>query len=213
MLSVTAGGPGLVAVGTDGHRDDSPPDQIDESAADAAVWTSVDGLEWSRVPHDEAIFGGPGEQRMISVTVGGPGLVAVGSALAYDEPAIWTSVDGWNWARVPYELDVESTASWWEGPMLSVTAAGPGLVAVGMTGAPSGQIWTEAVWTSPDGLAWSPSVRRSGPYDDDLVDWYEQMVSVTAGGPGLVAVGSEPTEEDGGEPDANAAVWVASLQD
>ena len=41
MLKVTAGGPGLVAVG--------------ESNSNAAVWTSVDGIAWSRgVPDDEA---------------------------------------------------------------------------------------------------------------------------------------------------------------
>ena len=65
MLSVTAGGPGLVAVGVDRPGGD----------ADAAVWTSVDGITWSRVPHDEAVFGGAAIQ---SVTAGGPGVVAVG---------------------------------------------------------------------------------------------------------------------------------------
>ena len=41
---------------------------------DAAVWTSVDGMSWSRVAHDEAVFGGVGgDQRMHSVTAGGSG--------------------------------------------------------------------------------------------------------------------------------------------
>jgi hypothetical protein len=69
MSSVTAGGPGLVAVGGDAGC-------IDDQRA--AVWTSVDGLVWSRVPHDEAVFGGEGSRGMASVAVGGPGLVAVG---------------------------------------------------------------------------------------------------------------------------------------
>ena len=68
MFSVTVGGPGLVAVGRDESGGDS----------DAAVWISVDGITWSRVPDDEAIFGGAGTQVMVGVTVGGPGLVAVG---------------------------------------------------------------------------------------------------------------------------------------
>ena len=46
---------------------------------DAAVWTSEDGMTWDRVPHDEDVFGGPGAQEMDTITVGGPGLVAVGS--------------------------------------------------------------------------------------------------------------------------------------
>lgn len=58
-----------MAVGGDGLLDD----------ADAAVWTFPDGVSWSRVPDDEAVFGGAEGQSMTSVTVGGPGLVAVGS--------------------------------------------------------------------------------------------------------------------------------------
>ena len=50
MWDVTAGGPGLVAVGMDESNDDG----------DAAVWTSVDGNNWVRVPHDETVFGGRG---------------------------------------------------------------------------------------------------------------------------------------------------------
>ena len=62
--AVAVGGPGLVAVGSNG--------------GDAAVWTSADGQTWSRVPDDEAVFGGPGIQGMSDVVVGGPGFVAVG---------------------------------------------------------------------------------------------------------------------------------------
>ncbi|NNL47028.1 MAG: hypothetical protein HKO76_01500, partial [Acidimicrobiia bacterium] len=65
VWDVTAGGPGLVAVGFD--------------PMGAAVWTSVDGLRWSRVPHDDAVFGEQSEETYMSdVTAGGPGLVAVG---------------------------------------------------------------------------------------------------------------------------------------
>ena len=49
MWSVTAAGPRLVAAGTAGDHS-------------AAVWTSVDGITWSRGPHDEAVFGGPSTQ-------------------------------------------------------------------------------------------------------------------------------------------------------
>ena len=83
MKSVTIGGQGLVAVGSDGLGDD--PD------TDAAVWTSPDGISWSRVPHDAAVFGGKDSQGMNSVTAGGPGLVAVGSDGLGDDPdaAVW----------------------------------------------------------------------------------------------------------------------------
>ena len=68
MASVTAGETGLVAVGQDGRDGDF----------DATVWTSPDGITWARVPHDEAIFGGAGDQVMFGLTVVGPQVVAVG---------------------------------------------------------------------------------------------------------------------------------------
>jgi hypothetical protein len=82
MHSVTVGDPGLVAVGgpswTSGfgwlHHEGGPV-----TDADAAVWTSVDGLTWTRLPSESAIFGEESYQWMQSVTVGGPGLIAVGS--------------------------------------------------------------------------------------------------------------------------------------
>jgi hypothetical protein len=43
MSDVTVGGPGLVAVGIWDRG--------------AAIWTSVDGITWVRVAHDEAVFG------------------------------------------------------------------------------------------------------------------------------------------------------------
>jgi hypothetical protein len=78
---VVAGGPGLVAVGLDESVGDT----------DAAVWTSPDGLTWTREPHDEAVFGGPGFQEMVWITPGGPGLVAVGydSAGGDWDTAVW----------------------------------------------------------------------------------------------------------------------------
>jgi hypothetical protein len=216
MLSVTTGGPGLVAVGTDGYsyQDDDDYQHVeipDELAADAAVWTSPDGFTWSRVPHDDAIFGGLGEQRMEGVTAGGPGLVAVGSVTgelvgryAFDA-AVWTSPDGFAWSRVPHDEDVFATsgeqypAGAHEEQMLSVTAGGPGLVAVGFDSVDDCG-WDSAVWTSPNGLNWSrvPDERDcntpgNGPYD--------RMLSVTVGPSGLVAVG----EEHG--PGGAAAVW------
>ncbi|HUU61161.1 MAG TPA: hypothetical protein VMX37_02095, partial [Acidimicrobiia bacterium] len=58
-----------------------------------AVWTSADGLVWSRVPHDEALFVGVDAQQMIAVIPGGPGLVAVGYGVSGGETdaAVWVS--------------------------------------------------------------------------------------------------------------------------
>jgi hypothetical protein len=172
MTSVTAGGPGLVAVGWDGHP------HGEES--NAVVWTSVDGITWSRVAHDEAIFGEVTGAWMHSVTVGGPGLVAVGESGRADRrgAAVWTSIDGLQWSRVPDDEAVFGNAA-----MRSATAGGPGVVAVGRADRRGA-----AVWTSPDGIAWS-RVPHDGAIFGGPIGTV--MDSVTAGGPGLVAVGRD----------------------
>ncbi len=113
MASVTAGGPGLVAVGIDSNG---------TFRTKTLVWISPDGLRWSRVPHDEAVFG---EATMFSVTAGGPGLVAVGFGRDRSA-AVLTSPDGVVWSRVPHD-----EAVFGGGVMWSVTVGGPGFVAVG----------------------------------------------------------------------------------
>lgn len=187
--SVTAGGPGLVAVG----RVWSIPDED----TDAGVWTSVDGTTWSRVPNDGSVFGGAGVQQMLSVTAGGPGLVAVGFEDLSFQPngegftddrtaAVWTSVDGITWSRVPHDEIVFGGHS---DTMTSVTATADGLVAVGHSDMGS------ASWTSVDGITWFRV-----PFDETAVG---SMSGVAVGGPGLVAVGSTDSP-DGGD----AMVWI-----
>ena len=159
--------------------------------APVAATTPPPGLltssSWSRVPQDEAVFGGDGEQKMFGVTVGGPGLVAVGSA-------VWTSPDGTTWSRVPYNEAVFGGGA----GMASVTAGGPGLVAVGAYGSLDGG--DAAVWTSVDGITWSRV-----PYSEAVFGGAQLgMSSVIVGGPGLVAVGVADTD---------AAVWTTTAED
>jgi hypothetical protein len=230
--SVTVGGPGLVAVGAQSKEvlpADGGPPEPDESDLDAAVWTSVDGITWSRVAHDELVFGGSGPQEMISVTAGGPGLVAVGTDGMNDtaDGAVWTSVDGLTWSRV--RDDATSLGGADAQHMASVTVGGPGLVAVGFDGVfhEYGQsspkfMGGAAVWTSVDGITWSrvsddaatawttPGGTTWSQVPDDSEIFvgagYQQMSSVTAGGPGLVAVGTEKLE---GSSEIRSAVWTS----
>ena len=187
--SVTAGGPGLVAVGSEFS---------DAAGLDAAVWTSPDGVSWSRVPHDDAIFGGYNNQVMEWVVAGGPGLVAVGWDLsgADGEPAVWTSADGLTWTRVSGPV----APSAGDQTMLSVVAGGPGLVAVGSEYVSAGS--DAAAWTSVDGLTWAQV-----PRDDAVFGGADaqSMQMVTVGGPGFVAGGYDYS---GG--DADAAVWTSA---
>lgn len=150
--SVVAGGPGLVAVGV--HGTDSDPIR---SRDDGVVWVSPDGYNWTRV-WDEDLSGA----WLSCVTVGGPGLVAVGSG-------VWVSEDGYDWTRIRGEAAPDTS------DISAVTAGGPGLVAVGF----------EGVWLSEDGYAWTlvdlpPDGQHLPPLEWGLV----------AGGPGLVAVGT-----------------------
>ncbi|NNF52998.1 MAG: hypothetical protein HKN03_01005 [Acidimicrobiales bacterium] len=193
MTSVTAGGPGLVAVGMTTPGGDG----------NAAVWTSDDGFNWTRVPHDETVFGGVDRQVIHDVTVGGPGLVAVGNDGGRgwwdnnpgNNAAVWTSVDGFTWSRVSRDEPVFSDGG--NPVMLSVTAGGPGLVAVGADSWLP-ELARTPVWTSPDGFTWTRVP------DDETVRG--SMTSVTAGGPGLVAVGSDRIGSDTSEA---TAVWTS----
>jgi hypothetical protein len=178
MKSVAMGGPGLVAVGSERSGDQTV----------AAVWTSADGIGWTRAPHDESVPAG--NQGMTSVTVGGPGLVAVGGGSG--DAAVWTSADGVDWSRVPHDDSLFGGDDFQV--MLSVAVGGPGLVAVGGEG--SEDDWDAAVWTSVDGVAWTRV-----PHDESVFAGNQGMTSVAVGGPGLVAVGGGSGEG------ADAAVW------
>ena len=173
MFRVTVGGPGLVAVGWDMSVD-----------VDAAVWTSTDGIRWSRVVVDEAVFG---RSALFGVTATDEGLVAVGESLSDGSSgaAVWTSSDGITWARIPYDESVFGGAV-----MLDVTAVGPFVVVVGESG--SGM----AVWTSLDGTRWSRVV------DVDAASGRSALWGVTATDAGLVAVGWDLSHGD-----SDAAVW------
>ena len=231
MLHVTKGGPGLVAVGSAGW--DSVTLEVGEArfltrrvSRNAVVWTSPDGINWTRIPHDPEVFGDFGSG-MSNVTVGGSGLVAVGEFEG--SPAVWTSPDGITWSAHPHGKR-----------MADVVAGGPGLVAVGRF-CPGGDC-REAharVWTSPDGKTWTLV-----PYDEDVFGGpndHQEMWAVVAVGDDLVAVGSsvwtsfdgvtwskilvDPSfemwsvvvGEDGlvavGSADDNPAIWIAQPED
>ena len=175
MGDVAVGTGRVVVVGTDTSGGDS----------DAAVWTSSDGVSWTRIPHDEATLGGDGEQAMLAVVVGGPGFVTVGSDASGGDGdiAVWTSPDGVTWTRVPPDPAIfGGDGDQWAA---DVAAGDLGVIAVG-SDFRSGY-GDAAVWTSADGLAWTRIAN-----DDEVLGGpgAEYMWSVTTGGPGVVAVGS-----------------------
>lgn len=205
ISSITFGGPGLVAVGSDrtpfgeGPTEGTAPTTLPPGAPgdDAAVWVSADGISWSRVPHDDEVFGGPEDQRMNDVVAGGPGLVAVGGGLRLTAAStaaststgslVWVSSDGMTWSRVHDE----------PGPtMIAVTTGGPGLVAVGSD--ESGA----AVLTSNDGITWSRVSDAEGVFRTAL------LYDVTVGPSGLIAVGREGS--CAADDDCQSVVWTSA---
>lgn len=189
MMDVTVGAAGLVAVGF----------EQDSSGSRAAVWTSVDGLRWTRAPHQPA-FEAARYQVMNGIASGGPGFVAVGWA-EYDHAtdranaAVWISEDGRRWQRIPNDDDVFGVAGA-EG-MLDVTSVPTGVVAVGRDGP------NATVWTSPDAVTWSRIA-----HDESLFGGGQTIWSVAVGGPGLIGVGYG-NSISGGDEQEGAIVWTS----
>ena len=159
MSAVTSTGFSLVAVGGDWSR----------TVHHAAVWTSADGITWSRVPNDESVLGGEHDQTMSGVTPVGSGLVAVGRAWASSDngsftgndssASVWESDDGVTWSWMGYDEAVFGSED--NSPVLlgdgqvfgesrqfmnSVIATDLGVVAVGADW--SGSSHGSAVWVA-----------------------------------------------------------------
>lgn len=190
MLGLVVLGGNLIAVGSDTAGGDG----------DAAVWTSSDGTTWVRVPHDEAVFGGPGDQAMGGVAAGGQGAVAVGTdeSGGDSDAAVWTSPDGITWTRVAHDEAVFGGDEY-QG-MWAVAAGGPGFVAAGTDA--SGGDGDAAVWTSPDGTTWTRVPHDEAVFGGSGGQW---MFGVAAGDLGVIVVGSD---DMGGYGDA--AVWTST---
>jgi hypothetical protein len=132
---VVAGGPGLVAAGTEctGFED-----------CRGKIWTSTDGRAWSKTDIEPAL--------LYEITASDQGLAVGGEFAILDEHArgaVWTSFDGIAWTRV-LESDTQLT----EGIEL-VAAGESGLVAAGTAAGGPGPVGQPRAWTSPDGLSWT----------------------------------------------------------
>lgn len=165
--AVTSGSFGLVAVGQACEADPGP------CPGRPAFWLSPDGSSWRRVLLDDV-------GSVLDVTIGGPGLVAVGTVGdGAQDAAVWVSSDALSWTRIESDGFGGEGNQW----MARVAALPTIVVAVG------GE-WTEAtgprsmVWNSVDGMAWDlesgTGAIAAGPLN-----------GIAAGGPGFVAAGDE----------------------
>ena len=193
MTAVTVGGPGLVAAGV--------VHLAGAAGSDAAVWTSPDGREWSRVADDAGVFGdagsviGSGSDQVINDVVGGSsGVVAVGSdgVLFEHDAAVWVSSAGLLWERLPHDAEVFGGEG--DQMMHSVAQIEELVIIVGESAGRA------AAWVSVAGRQWA----RADVNDDSVGAEIEPsvMVDVTATDTGFVAVGNAGIE-------ASPAVWLS----
>jgi hypothetical protein len=178
VLSIAAAEDRWVAVGRHG--------------AEAAAWSSPDGLGWQPAAGVDDAFREPTETRLTTVLATPTGFLGGGWAGLITQPGaarFWTSADGTEWSRL---ADDPAFA---DGRVVSIAAGPGGYVAVGTTG-PVGRATGSAVWRSADGTHWT---RVAG---GDILG-AGAMASVAPGGPGYVAVGASLDS-------TRALVWLST---
>lgn len=158
---ITAGGPGWVAVGGDGHRN-------------GAIWVSEDGLDWTAVQDDDLLASAGSHVYLSDIAAGGPGLVAVGSTgfweAGTERSAIWVSTDGFDWERLP-----DDTIDHGELIRIVRDETGKRLMVISR---PTSTVPDWMLWTSSDGINWSPSSSPGSLIDG--VSWNDDRI-VAAG--------------------------------
>ena len=214
ISDVVAGPAGLVAIG----YDIGPPRlscEVAPCTSGPAVWRSQDGRTWERARIDL----GPGiidrfSDPVAAITADADGYVMVGFASGLDRSgaidaraAAWASPDGLTWTRAndSEDLFLGACIDTGETPacpgMLAVTATPTGFVAVGHAYNGNDGQSRPSAWTSPDGSDWTLAVNG--------LDFHGRLSGVTAGGPGLVAVGTicEPSCVGVAATSVDGSVW------
>jgi hypothetical protein len=142
MVAVARGKEGFIAAGVD--------------SGDVAIWTSRDGLAWSRVP-DAPIFHGTKVLRLsdVDIAVRGGTVVVTGTIASQDSARsrAWWSADGRTWSKASVGQAAESA-------MTSVAVTPGGWLATGWSvGCPLRKgmvagVSHGALWASTDGRTW-----------------------------------------------------------
>lgn len=172
------------------------------------IWTSADGEVWRAA--EETAFGAPPgrEIALQGVAATARGWVAVGverdvSKLYFpaftgdNVAAVWTSTDGFTWARAP------TTTALRAGEMCDVAVMGDRIVAVGGVPNANGGGYHAMAWVSDDGgRTWTRAV-DSGTFDrTDPSTLGAAMTSVAVDNEVVVAGGVMP-----GDPGWAALAW------
>ncbi len=134
------------------------------------AWASEDGIDWT--PTDLVVEAATDEFDLYSITVGGPGYVAIGSDMGGDNDVVWTSEDGFTWT--PNELDLEYPRLGVFAPidLMSVVGGPDGLLLIGRMDRETGPDEHRfVVWTSADGSEWNlvEDPFGAGAYIEDIL--------------------------------------------
>ena len=165
------------------------------------IWASDDGVEWTRT------FVGSGEDNMMAVIPGGPGLVAVGGHRYLAPTPVWVSEDGVTWVESRYDIP----------DMKDITVIDDRLFAVA-------SVWQEPIgiqrqfndpplYFSDDGVTWTGIPRTNFAPAQNGKLW--ELHAVVSGAGGLVAYGEIAVDDTGpSETDTNyradAGFWSST---
>jgi hypothetical protein len=115
----------------------------EDAQGPSTIWRSTNGRDW------DPVLEPPIDQRLVAITAGGPGFVAVGTD---DRQAVvWTSRDGQRWRQIVDD-------SFDRGSMQTVVATRSGVVAFGHRWDTDSRV----IWTSPDGIQWLAATNETG---------------------------------------------------
>ena len=197
IARMVEGPAGIVAVARGAYVLDDP---ATGGFADAVtgVWTSKDGLSWTRVDLVSAL----GVDALGDVAVGPSGYIAsnLSSASASLAPKVWLSADGRKWRSVALGKSALSGAH-----LGSAYVLPNGYLLAGWKGVPIGQELdtTPAIWFSPDGASWRetnlPGV-VAAPMKEAVVEMNDpgRYIAVV----GTWSCGCEPPDDD--------QAWISS---
>jgi hypothetical protein len=214
MHTVYRGGPGLVAIGT--SCDPLPDQGVCSGGAEVAIWTSPDGLNWTRleqVSGDFASYLAKASEsepsgRLFLESVAGNESGFVGATPTTDGFEFWTSQDGIEWSKRPSMDTTPQTCFQWLDSR--IVAAETSFVAWrtcndwqdsdGEQDAGFSRYYS-TVWTSTDGTSWSTTQLGT----DMLI---EEVIAV---GDTFIAVGtSGDLSDDTTLANLRPAIWTST---
>lgn len=194
VTQVVEGPAGLLAVGRPGAAACGGPSRVD------ALWTSTDGVAWTRVAFTTAF----GSATVYTVDAGSTGYIATGASQDGATQQVWISGDGRSWhqvdlAKSPFGKALVQGATNFAGGYVIVGAI------PGDEGCGGPQTLTPSLWWSADGAKWAQAkLVGAAPAADS---W---MTVTRVNDHCLMAIASESSASPQVTTQAILTVWVST---